>query len=269
MTRQLACATAFSSLGCPDLALPAVAALAKANRIDGIELRALGSQVDLPAYFAEHYGTPQQLRAATQELGVPVLALGTSLRLIGNTAEARENFRSYIVWAQALDVPFLRVFDGGQAADDAELAEADDTLAWWEAEKAAHGYPVNIIVETHDSLADPVALERFVARFPRCRLLWDTHHTWRRSGEAPSRTWSRIGPSVVHMHVKDSVIAAGTRHGYRYVPLGEGEFPLSDLFDVLQSSRFPGAVSLEWERLWHPSLLPLADVLPAYRQLFS
>ncbi|CAH1648685.1 sugar phosphate isomerase/epimerase family protein [Chelatococcus asaccharovorans] len=261
--------TAFSSLGCPDLELDAVAQLAKRHRIAMIELRALGGQVDLPAYFAARYGTPAELRVAAKKLDVPVAALGTSLRLIGNTEEDRERFLAYIDWALALDAPFLRVFDGGTHGDRAELESAGETLAWWEAERARLTTPVDIIVETHDSLTEPNVLEAFAVRYPGCKLLWDTHHTWRRSGELPSRTWARIGPTVVHMHVKDSVTAPDTRHGYRYVPLGEGEFPLPDLRDVLRESGFSGVVSLEWERLWHPALAPLEEVLPAFRSLFA
>lgn len=257
--------TAFSSLGCPELDLDAVAQLAKRHGIAMIELRALGGQVNLPAYFAARYGTPEELRVAAKERGVPVAALGTSLRLIGNTKDDRETFLSYVDWARALDAPFLRVFDGGTRGDHAELESAGETLSWWEAERARLDTPVDIIVETHDSLARPDALEAFAVRYPRCKLLWDTHHTWRRSGELPSRTWARVGRAVVHMHVKDSVVAPDTRHGYRYVPLGEGEFPLSDLRDVLRGSGFSGVVSLEWERLWHPTLAPLEEVLPAFR----
>lgn len=258
-------AMAFSSLGCPELELDAVIALARRCGIEMIELRALGGQVDLPAYFLARYGTPAKLRAAAKTSGVAVAAIGTSLRLIGNTEEDRFTFQKYIAWAQALDAPYLRVFDGGCRGDEAELAQAGETLAWWDAERATLDPPVDIIVETHDSLADPVALETFLIRHPQCKLLWDTHHTWRRSGERPTHTWARIGQAVVHMHVKDSVTAPNARHGYRYVPLGEGDFPLPDLLDVLRTSRFSGVVSLEWERLWHRSLAPLELVLPAYR----
>ncbi|CAH1688194.1 Sugar phosphate isomerase/epimerase [Hyphomicrobiales bacterium] len=261
--------TAFSSLGCPELEIDAAAALARRCGIGMIELRALGGGIDLPAYFSARFATFGRLRAAAAEFGVPVAALGTSLRLIGNSESDRVDFLRYIPWAQALGAPYLRVFDGGLAGDQDELELAGDTLAWWHAESAALDPPVDIIVETHDSLARPAALEAFVARYPRCKLLWDTHHTWRKSGESPSRTWERMGEAVVHMHVKDSVAAPGTRHGYRYVPLGEGEFPLSDLRGVLQHSRFSGVVSLEWERLWHPALSPLETVLPAFRSFLA
>ncbi|MBS7701118.1 MAG: sugar phosphate isomerase/epimerase [Chelatococcus sp.] len=234
-----------------------------------IELRALGGGTDLPAYFSARFGTPGELRVAAADFGVPVAALGTSLRLIGNTESDLIGFRTYIPWAQALGAPYLRVFDGGRTGDEEELEQAGETLSWWMEESAALDPPVDIIVETHDSLAEPAALEVFLARYPRCKLLWDTHHTWRRSGELPSRTWARVGEAVVHMHVKDSVAAPDTRHGYRYVPLGSGEFPLSDLQDVLRHSRFSGVVSLEWERLWHPALAPLESVLPDFRSLLA
>jgi hypothetical protein len=41
---------------------------------------------------------------------------------------------------------------------------------------------------------------------------------------------------------------------------GNGEFPMSSLQRIL-AAEFSGAVSLEWEKLWHPYLPPLDDAL--------
>jgi hypothetical protein len=53
---------ALSTLGCPEFSLGDALALAGRHGLEGIELRALGGTVDLPAYFAKRFGTPEQLR---------------------------------------------------------------------------------------------------------------------------------------------------------------------------------------------------------------
>ena len=265
---RFALVPAFSTLGCPDLTLEEAAALAKAHDIAHVELRALAGTVALPDHLAARYGTPERLAAAFHQLGIAVPVVGTSLRLIGSTAERRDAFLRCAPWAVALGTPHLRVFDGGTAADDAELADAADTLHWWDTTRQQHGWPLNILVETHDALVHPENLQRFLDRHPTRKLVWDTHHTWRMGGESPSRTWQRVRHAALHIHVKDSAPRADAP-GYAYVGLGEGGFPMTELLSVLQQDRFPGCVSLEWERLWHPGLAPLGDVLPGFAALFS
>ena len=48
----------FSTLGCPELSLEAVIALAGKYDIECVELRALGGTLNLAEYFNAHYGTP-------------------------------------------------------------------------------------------------------------------------------------------------------------------------------------------------------------------
>ena len=92
---------------------------------------------------------------------------------------------------------------------------------------------------------------------PGTAILWDSQHTWRNGGEAPLDTWRAIKSHVVHIHVKDSMARPSGRHSFTYVLPGEGEFPMAPLLDALRTDRFAGAISLEWERLWHPYLAEL------------
>jgi sugar phosphate isomerase/epimerase len=63
--------------------------------------------------------------------------------------------------------------------------------------------------------------------------------------------------------VKDSINRPSARHPYTYVLPGDGEMPATELFDVLAQGGFNGAVSLEWEKLWHPYLPSLREALQA------
>jgi sugar phosphate isomerase/epimerase len=158
-------------------------------------------------------------------------------------------------------VRWLRVFDGGKMADEGELFRAVETLRWWRDERAARGWQVDLMIETHDSLFTAAAIGRLLAVVPDAAILWDSHHTWKKGGEDPLVTWRAIRASVVHVHVKDSVSVPSARHPVTYVLPGAGEFPMSPLMAELTAANFSGPVSLEWERMWHPYLPPLDEAL--------
>jgi sugar phosphate isomerase/epimerase len=253
----------FSSLGCPDDSLDATLALAARHGIPAVELRTLGGSIDLPAYLAAAYGTPDRLAAHVRATHptVQIAAFDASLHLVGATAAERAELAALAPWADALGVPWLRVFDGGRRADPAEIAEAVALLQWWRAQGRAHGWRVRLMVETHDSLLTAAAIGRLVAAAPGTLILWDSHHTWRKGGEDPVDTWRAIRDHVVHVHVKDGTGAPSARHSYTYVLPGDGEFPMAALRAALCADGYAGRVSLEWERKWHPYLPPLEAAL--------
>lgn len=251
----------FSTLGCPALGLPEAWALARRFGVDAIELRMLQGAVDLPALWAQQGLGPAALAALIRSLGASVAVLDTSFHLIGHTAEEREKLLAHAVFAEACEVPFLRVFDGGARADDEELGTALRTLRWWHEWRDRGALHVDLIVETHDSLLQAAPLSRLLAAEPRCRLLWDAHHTWKRGGESLATTWAAISRHTAHVHVKDSVTIMGRE--FRYVLPGFGEFPMSELRTLLTRDGFSGVVCLEWERGWIPELPPLEEVLAA------
>lgn len=251
-----------STLGCPEYSLEQVLGLAQRHALDAVELRALAGTVDLPAVLAAAYGTPAVLAKKLRRAPVPVVSLDTSLKLAGNSPADRADFLRFLPWAEATGVPWLRVFDGGHAADTATHRAMADTVAWWRALKKERGWRAEIMVETHDALCTTTAIRQFLALAPGTAILWDTQHTWKNGGEDPVATWRAIGAQVVHVHVKDSISRPSEKHPFTYVLPGDGEFPLAPLRTVL-AAEFTGAVSLEWEKLWHPYLAPLDDALNA------
>ncbi len=257
----------FSTLGAPELSLEETLALATAHRIPAVELRALGGTIELPAYLAATYGSPETLASKLRDHPVRVVGLGTSLHLIGNTRENREHFLDYVPWAEALEVPRLRVFDGGINADAAEIAQGVETLKWWRALRDEQGWQTDLMIETHNALVTTPALQRLLAAAPTgTGILWDAHHTWKKGGENPVETWTALQPHICHIHVKDSVNRPSTRTPYSFVLPGEGEFPMQPLVEQLCSAGYAGPLSLEWEKLWHPQLPPLEQALQAAHQ---
>ncbi|HRE82017.1 MAG TPA: TIM barrel protein [Opitutaceae bacterium] len=256
---------AFSTLGCPQATLEDTLTLAGDYGLDALELRGLGDTLDLPAYLAATYGSPEALseyleKRVKSSFLPKIVALGTSLHLIGSTAQEREAFLEYVPWAEALGVPWLRVFDGGSQASETEVIEAGTTLTWWQQERERRKATTEIMIETHDAFITGERLHRLFERAPQVAILWDSHHTWRKGGEDPLVTWSQVHSRVVHVHVKDSVSVPSGRLPFTYVLPGTGEFPIEPMRTEL-AREFKGTVSLEWERQWHPSLPPLEEAL--------
>lgn len=248
----------FSTLGCPQLTLEEVLTLASAHRMPAVELRALEGTVDLPACLADRFGSPQAFGDCVQSRGIAIAALGTSEKLMGDRFDL-EMLAEFARWAEAAGAPYLRIFDGGENAPTADdFAVARERLDRWQMLRAQKGWTVDLMVETHDGLCDPEPLRAAVQHLPGIMILWDTHHTWRKGGADPLATWKDIAANVVHLHVKDSV---GTATDYGYVVPGRGDFPWPALAAQLEADEFAGRVSLEWEKMWHPSLPDISEAL--------
>jgi sugar phosphate isomerase/epimerase len=253
---------ALSTLGCPTLSLNGVLALAASHGIGAVELRTLEGTVDLPALFAGH-GLEAIIGAQTLHSTVQVLVLSTSFKLVCPSEADRAALLSFVPWAEAMGVPWLRVFDGGEASDGNTVPLAIETLRWWRRLRREHGWSVDVIVETHDGLVENETIKRFCSEAGGASMLWDAHNTWRATGVDPIDLWHDIAKHVVHIHVKDSISRASGGFSYSYVLPGDGEFPMRRLNEALRRDGYANAVSLEWERQWHPELPPLEMALQA------
>ena len=255
---------AFSTLGCPEADLHSALALAERFHIDAIELRSLADTINIPAYLASEFGSPEGFEAAMHDRKTRIAALDTSLHLADAKTPDKEQFLAFVPWAEAAGIRWLRVFDGGtKLSERAAIAAAAETVKWWREVREDNGYTADIMVETHNKFFTAATVKRFLNAAPKTAILWDAHHTWKQGREDPIATWHAIGTSVVHIHVKDSVPIETPTHPFKYVLPGTGEFPMMTLRDALADGGFDGPVSLEWEKLWHPDLAPLEDALKA------
>ncbi|NDV62267.1 TIM barrel protein [Puniceicoccales bacterium CK1056] len=261
----------FSSLGCPELGLEEIVKLAQQYDLSRLELRTVEDRVDLPELFKGRYGNAETLSRYLSDEGMSVVALDASLKLVGNTPSDRDEFLKFMEWADALGAPNVRIFDGGSFTP--ELGEADmeaalETISWWRGEQAGNGWKADIMVETHDCLTATRAVQQLQAALSDpVRILWDTHHTWKKADEKIEDTWAALKEWIPHVHVKDSISEPSARHPFTYVMLGDGEFDLASTVDLLRGEAFQGTVSIEWERKWHPYLPPLGDALKRAREL--
>lgn len=252
----------FSSLGCEELQLDEVLALANQHGIGAVELRALGGTIDLPSYFAGNFATPARLADAVAGSGVKVVGFDASCKLMADDAEGEAELLALAPWAEALGGASIRVFDGGTQLDEAEIAKGLRRWAWWQSQREQNGWQCNLMVETHDTLITAEAINVFVGRSKtRVRILWDAFHTWSKGAESPVQTWEGIREHVGHIHVKDGVEGGAEGRAFTHKLPGEGAFPMGALRERLEVEGYAGPLSLEWGRKWHPYLPPLDEAL--------
>lgn len=250
----------FSTLGCSELSLHETADLAERHGIASVELRTLSGTVDLIPALAAEFAAPTGFAAFLAERDLRVAALNTSIRLFGSSDLSA--IEPFIAWAEAADIAYLRIFDGGKRLRSDEMTRGADLLNEWRALRQSRGLNVDLMIETHDTLAEFGQLLAFIEHVPTAKILWDTHHTWAKGSDLRT-LWDHIAKNVVHLHVKDSTTDSDGQR--RYVLPGHGDFPIAELHALLQSDERQIPLSLEWERHWHPQLPPLEDALKAAR----
>ena len=257
----------FSTMGCAELNLEEVADLACRFGISHLELRSLEGTTLLPALLASKPGGWSASARCLKDKGIVPQVLGTSFKLVGHDPSHWDELFDFASLADALDAPYLRVFGGGTwgipltAEQEAAAVEA---VHHWQKGRAGRGLRSQMLIETHDAFsASPPCLRLMEQLGEPVEFIWDSHHTWRLGGESPDETWNVLAPHIRHVHIKDSVDQPSARHPYTYVLPGTGQMPGLEVCDVLARGGYSGAVSLEWEKMWHPYLPELSTALAA------
>jgi len=261
----------FSSLGCPDFTMPQFCQLADSENIRKVEIRALDGTADYVLRMAEQSERLEECRQWTSRYGLQVRVLGSSFCLTSATSEQIPSLVREGRVADALQTPFIRIFGGGAATEimGPELLRKAIDLYQEAVEKfREEGIRAQLMVEAHGGFTSSGLIVEFCqAAAGPVPILWDTHHTWKIGGEPLSHTFQMIGPWIRHIHVKDSVTLPDGNKAYRYVVPGEGEFPFAELFRILDQTPTDAALSLEWEKKWHPEIAPLEEALAGWKKI--
>jgi sugar phosphate isomerase/epimerase len=147
----------FSTLSCPDWSWERIVAEASRLGYDGIELRGIEGEMDLPKAAPFQEGALDASRRQLAALGLEVPALGSGVRFHdpdGYDASLAEG-KSYIELACRLGTPYVRIF-GDRVPDPAMREETVARIARGIRELSAscEGRPVELLLETHGDFAD-------------------------------------------------------------------------------------------------------------------
>jgi sugar phosphate isomerase/epimerase len=250
---------AFSTLGCPNWNLDQILTAALDYGYDAVELRGYLNEMDLPNAEPFTPGNRTETRQRFADAGIGICCVASS----GVVAQKNlDHVRAHAELAGDLGCPLVRVFGGG-LPDDIAHGEAVDraveTLRSFG--DAARDAGVRIVLETHDAFSTGAQVAELIAitNHPSVGSLWDLHHPYRQ-GESPEETYRYLAPTVLHTHVKDS------RPGDGYVLFGEGDVPMKPMLDLLLAGGYHGAITLEWEKRWHPTIAEPEIAFPQYAQ---
>lgn len=254
---------AFSTLAFPGRRLAEVVELGRRLGYDGIELRLVDGELIEPTMSHE---ARRQVRHDLA--GMAVVAVDSSVQLTGE--EPGPAIDAFLRLASEWEAPAIRVFGGPLPDEPAERREALRRAAavLEGAAPAAERLGVAIGLETHDhfSASATVAEVLDLVPAPMIGAVWDSHHPYR-MGESPAEIYRNLGSRLVLAQVKDARRSSTEPSGWQLVLLGEGEVPVREMLSVLAGHGYPGAVSVEWEKYWHPEIEAPELALPQHLEL--
>ncbi len=256
----------FSSLVCPEWDLPTIIENASAMGFDGVELRGLVGELNLPLVPALA-GDPPGVRKLFADRGVELVALGTSATVDSPSPKQaggqKATITEFIELAGKLACPYVRIFLGGaQRGGDRQstlgrVAEALGSLA-----DVAARFDVTLLVENGGDFSGSRELWFVVdaVAHPALRCCWNQCNAMV-VGERPTGSIPRLAEKIGMVHVCD---ADFDDRGIllEYKPLGEGSVEIERLIELLRGVLCDRYLVFEWPRTWVKSLPEPQAVLP-------
>ncbi len=133
----------------------------------------------------------------------------------------------------------------------------------------AEEFDILLLIETMGEFSDTSRLRTLLDDYASDYLgaLWDFHFTYRQSHETPQTTVTNLGAYIHHVHIKDSLL--GTDGNITYQLIGEGDLPVEDLINALDSLDYDGFVALEWDPAWLNDLKDMTVILAHFSGFMS
>ena len=252
----------FSTLACPSWTIETIIVKASEMGFDGIEWRggAQGHvQPEMPAV------QKTTLRQMSLDAGLMAIAV-TAYTSFVSEEEQRANLdelRRYADLAAELGASYVRAFLG--ELPDGTIPDSKMYRMMSESLSAASAYAlkagVKIAVEPHDNFARSSVIAPVFndsQTHPALRVIWDIGNAFA-TGENPAEGFDLLKDRLAYVQVKDG---KGREPNWQLCPLGEGDIPLAQAFELLLANGYPGAFSVEWGYADHPELDPPEIALP-------
>jgi len=257
----------FSTLACPNWPIELVIARAMEYGFEGIEWRG-GTHGHLQPNLS-----PAKLSAIRQQCldaNLTSLAVTAYTGFVSSSSKERQTnvdeLRRYVDLAATLGARYVRTFLGELPEGTKIENSMYDKIAGCLREAADHArhLDVTIAVEPHDTFVHTPSIVPLITRVEHIALsvIWDVGNTFA-VGEDPAEGFRLLGERIAYVQVKDGRIS---KEGWQLCQLGQGNVPLSQIFELLLDNAYQGAISVEWEYAWHPELDPPEIALPSALQ---
>jgi sugar phosphate isomerase/epimerase len=278
----------FSTLGCPDWTFPAIMDFARKNNYQGLEIRGILRQMDLPK--CPEFNNPANIAATLRQMedhGLQFVDLGSSVELHHADPATRQRHlydgRRFIDLAQQLRCPYIRVFPNNLPKDQDRNATIDLIIKGLiELGEHARDSKVTVLMESHGEIVESTLIEQIMqgAEGPHTGMIWDVYNMWTVTKEPPAQVYGRLKKYIHHTHIKDGKTIGGhmvdgkVEDGKeQYLLLGQGDSPIFEAIRLLYDGGYTGFYSFEWEKLWHPEIaepeVALADFPKKMKELLG
>ena len=268
---------AFSTLGCPNWELDRIAQAARAFGYEGIELRAIGGELDLLKRPEFQPGSVEETRRWLVDQDLAVCCVDTSCTFDSRDADERRNQVDQAIrhaeLAAALGAPLIRVFPDKIQSGATRLETRDNIAACLleVAERAPAG--VRVGLETHGDFARGQAAAEIIrlAEHKNVAIIWDVANSLA-AGDSIEESAREVAPHLAHVHLRDARAVEGTEH-WLPVLAGRGAVSFAAAVDVLHRLGYGGYISFEWEKYWHAEIeepeVALPDFVEAMKMVFA
>ena len=268
---------AFSTLGCPNWELERIAQAAHAFGYEGVELRAVGGDLDLLNRSEFRPWAVATTRQWFADQGLSVCCVDSSCTFDSLDEHERRHqveiaIRHCELSAQ-LDSQLVRVFPD-RIPKGSTREQTRDNIAS-SLKEVAENCPdsVRVGLETHGDFARAEAAAEIVklAANPRVALIWDVANALN-AGDSIEESAIGVSPYLAHVHLRDASYVAGQEH-WQPVLAGRGNVSFEDAVGELERMQYDGYICFEWEKYWHPDIedpeIALPDFANAMRRILG
>jgi sugar phosphate isomerase/epimerase len=253
---------AFSTLACPTWDIATVVTRAATYGYTALEWRGGDHGHVQPGMSAANKAL---LRELSVDRGLTAIAITAYTSFVSDNAAARQSnvtaLCRYADLAADLGAQRVRAFVG-ELPPGVEPASVYARVADCLMVAAEYTQPqgVQIAVEPHDDFVRSSAIAPILraAFHPALGAIWDIANAFS-AGESPLEGHPLLRERLSYIQVKDG---RGRGAQWQLTPLGEGEVPLRQAFQLLAADRYAGPISVEWEYAWHPELEAPEVALP-------
>ena len=254
---------AFSTVACPQWTTQEVVERAREMGYAGVELRTFGpggGELASDPALAD----PAKMRDLFVQAEIEPVCLSTSVALDHRDSPARSSARQQVLdslaLASAIGCSAVRVF-GYEVAPGVNRRAVIQNIVDQAAPlvEAASDLGVQILFENAGSFNH--AKEWWwlfnILDHPLMGMCWNVANA-AAAGEPPSVSVPCLNSRIRLAKGKDTRLGEGSG----FVPLGEGTVGVEQYVKRLAGIGYDGFISVEWDRMWLPSLAPPEEYLP-------
>jgi sugar phosphate isomerase/epimerase len=264
----------FNTLGCPQWNLKEIMENAQKMGYGAVEIRGLLEEVDIaksPAFQPNKLATVKQMAL---DHGITLLNLNSSAVLHEYETEKRkfnlDTAKRYIDMAHQLDCPYIRVFPEKFHPEKPKAFSLDiiqqnlSLLADY-----CKGSNVKVLLDAHGDLvwSDDIKAVMKEMDPKHTGIIWDFYNMHLKTKESPKKMFKTLRDYIALVQIKDGRFRADKAPEYTLT--GKGDFPIAEILKLLDADGYPGFISFEWEKRWHPEWVGPEIAFPQFIAIIS